>query len=334
MPIYRCNNCGLVGEDAFATAGEKLPCAKCATPSTLFAAPFYVQKLLERYLAARRELDTLKTALADTEEESSPTEATPPPAGQVSADELGNTMLLATEAQHQPLRDWFGARQIGATFALEAVDTTGYFDEAAQEIAGHHEALEALLDQIRFAYRKEFSWIEVDLTKRDKPTREGILGFCRQLYSNTLFSRYSFKKQENLLSLGIQPAPIVREFFMGAWLEWHALTTLLQVCVAKKLEFSCARNVVLAMQNAEKRELDVAVLLAGRTLVVIECKTGEFRADIAKYTRLRQRLGVERAQFIICSPDLPDDQLAGLGSMYDLTFVNLRTLRSHLERII
>ena len=62
--------------------------------------------------------------------------------------------------------------------------------------------------------------------------------------------------------------------------------------------------------------------------------TGEYRGDIGKYTKLRQRLGLDRTQFILCNPDLPDDQLAGLGKMYELTFVNLRTLRAHLQSLL
>jgi hypothetical protein len=329
MSVYRCIACGFVGEDS-AAPGEKLPCGKCAAPSTLFATPFYIQKLVERYQAMRRELDALKLAVASPEEES-PSAQDRAIAGMLRPDELNNTDLLATELQHRPLRDWFAARQIEATFTFDAVDTTGFFDEAAREMGNDHELLDALLEQIRFAYRKEFSWLNVDLSKHDAPSRQKILAFCRQLYGYTLFGRYFYKKQTQLLGLGIQPAPVVRNFFLGAWLEWFALGTLLQLCVTKQRDFSCARNVTLALQNAEVRELDVAVLLGGRTPVVIECKTGEFRSELGKYTKLRQRLGVDATQFIICSPDLPDDQLAGLGKMYGLTFANLRTLRPHLE---
>lgn len=332
MPIYRCSACGFVGEET-ANPGEKRPCARCGMASTLFDTPFYVQKLTERYVATRRELEALKRAVANPEEESSPAEQAPASRALI-ADDLNNTDLLATESQHRPLREWFGARQIGATFVLDAVDTTGYFDEAAREIGTHHAALGELVERVRFAYRKEFSWINVDLSTCDPVVRDQVLAFSRQLYSHTLFSRYTFRKQTQLLGLGIQPAVVVREFFLGAWLEWFALGTLLQICVEKGREFSCARNVTLALPNAEKRELDVVVLVGNRTPVIIECKTGEFRSEIDKYAKLRQRLGLDRSQFIICNPELPDDQLAGLGSMYDLTFVNLGSLRAHLECMI
>lgn len=214
------------------------------------------------------------------------------------------------------------------------MDTTGYFDEAAHEIAAHYEALRGLLEQLTFGYRREFKWINVDLADRTPEVRDGIVGFCRELYGYTLFSRYSYDKQAKSLGLGIQPATVVREFFDGRWLEWHVLGTLLQLCVARGREFSCARSVTLAMQEDMKRELDVMVLLSGRTPLVVECKTGEFRADIDKYAKLRKRLGMDRSQFILCCPDLPDDQLAGLGSMYELTFVNLAGLKPHLEIMV
>lgn len=333
MTIYRCLACSFIGEHT-AAAGAQAVCAKCATANKLFDTPFYVQKLVERYLATRRELDAFKAAVADPENEASPAIEAAPAAASLTAAELANTVALATEAQHQPLREWFAVRRIEATFVLQAVDTTGYFDEAAREIAAHYEPLAALLERIRFAYRKEFSWINMDLSDRTEEVLQGILSFCRQLYGYTLFSRYSFKKQDRNLGLGIQRATVVRNFFMGTWLEWHALGTLLELCVERKRDFSCARNALLSQQDGAIRELDVAVLLAGRTLVVIECKTGEFRAELDKYTRLRQRLGVDRTQFIICNPDLPDEQLAGLGAMHGLTFVNLKTLRPHLECLV
>lgn len=243
---------------------------------------------------------------------------------------MHNSTQLATEAQHKPLSEWFRARQITVTHDLHGVDTTGFFDEAAREIGDHYGALAGLMDQIRFAYRREFTWLNVDLGQYDPVVRQNVLAFCRELYSQTLFARYSFKKQTQTLGLGIQPAQAVRAFFTGEWLEWYALTTLLALCLAHGREFSCARGSVITLQNAETRELDVTVLIAGRTLLVIECKTGEFRGEIEKYVKLRQSLRIDRTQFIICNPELTDEQADGLGAMYGLTFVNLPSLRTHL----
>lgn len=333
MPIYRCSSCGFI-EEAVAAAGERLPCGKCGTSSALFPTAFYVQKLMDRYLAVRRELEALKQTMADAEGETPSAEKSEETAGLLNADDLNNTDLLATEAQHKPIREWFRARQVDTKIDLSAVDTTGYFDEAAREIGGRHALLAGLIGQVRYAYGQDFSWIKFSLAKYEPADRQRIVDFCRLLYSHTLFTRYSFKKQTQELGLGIQPAKVVREFFMGAWLEWHALGILLNLCVERKREFSCARKLILQLQNSETRELDVAVLVEGRTLIVVECKTGEFRADIGKYVDLRQRLRMDRTQFVICNSELHDDQLAGLSRMYDLTFTNLGALRAHLEKLI
>jgi hypothetical protein len=329
MPVYRCAACGFVGEESAATAGTRVQCAKCAANCALFSTPFYVERLVERYLAARRELEALKVAITNPAEEASPEDASVVQASP-QLDDLHNSNQLATEAQHKPLGDWFRARQITATHDLNGVDTTGFFDEAAREIGDHYEALAGLMEQIRFAYRKEFTWLNADLSQYDPLVRQNVLAFCRELYSHTLFSRYSFKQQTKVLGLGIQPAKAVRAFFTGGWLEWYALTTLLSLCMKQGREFSCARGTVISLQNAETRELDVAALVAGKTLLVIECKTGEFRSEIEKYVQLRKRLGIDRSQFIVCNPDLTDEQAVGLGAMYGLTFVNLVKLRGHL----
>jgi rubredoxin len=329
MPIYRCAACGYVAEEGAAQPGTRIPCAKCTATCILFSTPLYVERLAERYLATRRELDALKIAITTPVDESSPDSTASTPAS-LALDDLHNSSQLATEAQHEPLGAWFKARKITATHDLHAVDTIGFFDDAAREIGDHHDALAGLLQQISYAYRQDFTWINADLSRTDPLVRQNILGFCRELYGHTLFTRYSYQRDSQTLGLGIQPAQAVRAFFLGEWLEWYALTTLLTLCLKHGNEFSCARRTVLTLANDETRELDVTALISGRTLLVIECKTGEFRGEIGKYVKMRQRLGLDRTQFIVCSTDLTDDQAAGLGAMYGLTFVNLASLRSHL----
>ena len=52
MPIYRCNQCGFVSEEATAPIGTQMPCARCGTTTTVFGTVFYVEKLVERYFSA------------------------------------------------------------------------------------------------------------------------------------------------------------------------------------------------------------------------------------------------------------------------------------------
>jgi hypothetical protein len=80
-------------------------------------------------------------------------------------------------------------------------------------------------------------------------------------------------------------------------------------------------------------ELDVFMLIDAKVPVCIECKTGEFRQNIDRYLSLRKRLGIEAKQFVMCIAGLSDENTKAFSAMYDLAFVNERSLAGHLGRL-
>lgn len=328
MPVYRCNKCGHISESG--VAGTQIPCAKCQNPCAVFDTAFYVGKLIERYAAAMREIKALQTEDQKSEE----AEAAQQSDSLTAADGDMDTGQLATAAQHAPIEKWLSSRQIEARFDYENVDTSGFFDEAAHQLGLQHDLFGELVQRINWSYRKNHTGLNVDLSQSSQKDIKTITGFCRELYSHALFSRYFYQKQEKVLRLSLQQAPKVRQFFEGTWLEWFALLEVLQALRERKAAFSCARGVKIVFPNEDLHELDVVALPSSQQPICIECKTGEFRREIDKYQRLRKRLGIERARFIICSTELPDDQAASLTAMYDLTFTNLSSLPQHLRSII
>jgi len=76
------------------------------------------------------------------------------------------------------------------------------------------------------------------------------------------------------------------------------------------------------------------LLSADNIPVCIECKSGEFRHDIDKYLSLRKRLNLNKGQFIICVFGLSQEQASCMTSMYDLTFVNERSLVRQIQTVI
>ncbi len=332
MAVYRCNHCGMVGERITANPGSKAPCGKCSQPISYFATTDFIQKLVEKYLATRRELNALKDVIDEREAETS-SESTEI-AATLNVDnlaiELQNTRALATALQHEPLLKWFSTRQIGAQFDYHQVDTTGFFDEAAKAIGDHYELLSGPIEQVCWAYRRDFTWINIDLGKREAQEANVINDAFRTFYGQSLFARYSYQKQKEQIGLTIQPAPAVRRFFDGGWLEWYVFIEIVNRCLETNRAFSCARGAKVEFQDETLRELDVAFLIDGRLPLFVECKTGEFRAEIDKYAKFKRRLGVDKAQFVMCCPELSNELAAGLTAMYELTFVNLSTLQGHV----
>lgn len=331
MPVYRCNQCGHISESS--VAGTQVPCAACQTPCSVFDTAFYVRKVIERYAAAVREIKALKAEdQRNADNEPAPTADEPSTADE--AGSVGSNENLATAAQHAPIEKWLKARQIEAQFDHSTVDTSGYFDEAAQQLGRRYDLFGELVQRVAFAYRKSHTGLNIDLTGLAQKDVQELTTLCRQLYSHTLFARYHYQKVEKVVRLTLQSAPKVRQFFEGAWLEWYALLELLEVLQQRKLGFSCARSVKVLFPNEDVHELDVVALPAGQSPICIECKSGEFRRDIDKYQRLRKRLGIERSRFVICSTDITDDQASSLTAMYDLTFVSLQSLPRHLASIV
>ncbi|VUZ24262.1 Uncharacterised protein [uncultured Comamonas sp.] len=268
MPIYRCNKCGFVCEDAQTPVHTPTPCGRCGTPSTVYGTVFFVEELIKRLATVTRDFKALQA--------------------QQAAAELGDNYPLFAD----------------------------------------------LLDRVRYAYRKSYTNVNLELGKLSQKDGQTITKFCRNLYEHTFFARYHYQKPEKIARLTLQSAPAVRQFFEGGWLEWYALMQVLALNGQNAGNVSYARNVKVVFPNEDLHELDVVCLPAGQPPICIECKSGEFRRDIDKYLRLSKRLGLSKSRFIICSTDLTDEQAHGLSAMYDLSFVNLQTLKNHLQKVI
>jgi hypothetical protein len=324
MPIYRCNQCGLVQEEQQAPIHTQTACSRCGTPCTVYGTVYYVEELVKRLAALTREVKTLQsqapqasTAVAVATEAAIPAKSAAPTATATGRD----------------LSQWFAQHRIQAHIDPSAADTSGFFDEAAQQLGEHYELLAELLDRVAYAYRKSYPSTNLDLSKLAQKDLQTITQFCRTLYEHTFFSRYHYQKPEKIVRLNLQMAPAVRQFFEGGWLEWYALMQLLDVQQERQLSLPHARGVKVTFPNEDVHELDVACLLPNDMLLCIECKSGEFRREIDKYLRLSKRLGVAKSHFIICATDLSEEQARGLNAMYDISFVNLQTLKGHLQRL-
>jgi hypothetical protein len=328
MAIFRCNKCGHLAEPAADTVGTTLNCPECGQANLVFDTTFFVRKLLEKYFAL---LAAQKRMQAEAESQETSETALPK---NLDGINLYNTDQIATDLQHGPIQVWFGARKIEFRPNHKAVDTTGFFDEIAVELGGNYDILKSVVEPIRQAQRIGKPGIYVNLGNRSQKEQQILTAFCRRLYDYAFVAKYFYQKEPKTIQLTLQSSPQVQRFFNGEWLEWFALMRVLEFCQTNHLDFSCARNLSVVFANEDLHELDVFFILGGNKPLCIECKTGEFRPSIDKYATLRKRLGLNKAQFVICVLGLPDEQASGLSSMYDLSFVNEQGLTAHLERML
>jgi len=329
MAIVRCNKCALLQEQPDASAGQSIPCPRCANPSPVYPTLFFIQKLLDKYFDAQRSLNGLGAGPAA----SAAAPLAPPESSQLADIDIGCTDQLASEVQHGPIHDWFHKRQIKAQANLRGVDTSGFFDEVAEAIGANLPVLKDALERIRWAQQKEYSSTIIHLDRKSPDAAKAISTFCQQLYDFSFVAKCFHNKADNNVRLILQPAPTIRAFFDGEWLEWHALMSSLRYAKDRGKRFSCARGLNVTLQNGDNYELDVFMLIDGGIPVCIECKSGEFRQNIDRYLTLKKRLGIDGKQFIMCIAGLSDDNAKAFSAMYGLAFANERSLGKHLAHL-
>ncbi|WP_295003268.1 hypothetical protein [uncultured Dechloromonas sp.] len=330
MAIIRCNKCTLLAEQPDYLAGKNIACPKCNTPASVYPTLFFIEKLLDKYFDAQREVIRLKSTPLPENPIPAATTAGPSPCADI---DLANTDFLANELQHGPIVDWFRKKQIKVQANPRNVDTSGFFDEVAEAIGSNLPVLKEVLERIRWSQQKEHASATISLDKKSPADAKAISAFCQQLYDFSFIAKCFHNKPENNVRVILQTAPAIREFFSGEWLEWHALMATLRYAKERKRRFSCTRGLNIVLSNGDPYELDVFMLIDGNTPICIECKSGEFRQNIDRYLALRKRLGVEARNFIMCVAGLSDDNARAFTAMYDLTFVSERELAKHLARL-
>lgn len=327
MAILRCNQCGLLSEQADSQAGQQVSCPQCTTPAAVYPTLFFIEKLLDKYFSAQRELIRLKAPVSAP---SSQPATAPSPLAEL---DLGNTDQLATEIQHGPIYDWFRKKQIKVHADLKTVDTSGFFDEIAEAIGGNLPVLGEVVERIRWSQQKDHASLTLHLDKKSPADAAALVRFCQQLYDSSLVAKCFHNKPENNIRLILQKASAVREFFNGEWLEWHALMTGLRYAKERGRRVSCARGLEIALAGEDRYELDVFLLIDGTQAICIECKSGEFRTQIDRYLALRKRLGIDGKHFVMCIAGLSDDETKAFSAMYGLSFVKERGLAEHFSRL-
>jgi phage FluMu protein Com len=329
MAIFRCNSCGHLREVTNDYVGVSVKCPSCKKANPVHDTVTFVEKLVGKYLVQRMELRTLKQS-------SEPAELTAAPlleSNSLADIDLFNTTALTSKQQYQPILAWFEKLRIEVEVNHQSVDTRGFFDEIAMELGDNYETLKFVSNQIKFTQGKEFGNAKIDLSNKSKKEIKEITEFCKLLYEYSFVARFDHNKKENIIWLTLQKAKTIIRFFNGIWLEWYVLMKLLSFFRDKKLPAACLRGLSIKHSNEDANELDV-FFLVGDIPICIECKSGEYRKDIQKYSNLRKKFKLEKSNFLLCVADLAEDQIQGLNSMYDLTFVNPQTLLEHVEQLI
>jgi phage FluMu protein Com len=330
MALFRCGKCGHLREVPNDYLGKSVKCPHCKTANPIYDTVSFVTKVIEQYVEQKNELQKLRKQLSPTEAADA-TETEPQPLADI---DIHNTAEMASQQQYDPIIKWFEKHQIQLDVNQDAVDTTGFFDEVAIQLGDNYDTLQLVSDKIKYIQRKGYTTVKITLSHKSQKQIAVITRFCKELYDYSFVAKYFYQKQDKIIRLTLQTAPKIVNFFNGEWMEWFVFMKLLDFFREKQLSVACLRSLSVQFPNEDNHELDVFFLINGTIPLCIECKTGEFRKDIEKYSILSKRLKLEKTQFLICVVGLSQKQTQGLSSMYDVTFVNEKNFLQQIEQVI
>ncbi len=330
MAIFRCNKCAYLREVPSQYVGKSTKCPVCQQENLIYDTVDFVNKLLQKYFGLYAELRQLRKELQSTD--SSSVTTSDDFSERVDID-IHNTSFMMDRKQYQPIIDWFQQQQIKVEIDPKTVDTTGFFDEIAVRLGEDYDMLKEVSERIKRAQIKSYTNAMLNLSDNSQKEMEQITKFCRELYEYSFVSKYYYDKQEKRIRLSLQTAPAIVSFFNGGWVEWYVFMKILKLFYENNISFSCSRNITVYFPNEDKYELDVFFLIKGDIPLCIECKSGEFRQFIGKYSKLRSKLKIEKAHFLLLSVGLSDQQTQGLTSMFDITFVNEKNFLEYIAKI-
>ena len=255
----------------------------------------------------------------------------PRPAPQKTPDlNIHNTDMMTKIDHYAPIVGWLKQRNFQAEVNEAAMDTSGFFDEIAIELGDNYKLLKRIVDTIKRRQQGKYDKAYIDLSRDEPKNIETIQKFCKQLYEYAFVAKYFYNSKDKKAILHLQAATKIINFFNGEWLEWYAVMKIAELCHQRKIKFSCTRNMIIYLSDDNNRyEIDVFFLINDQPLF-IECKSGEYREFIDKYTKLRRKLFIPKAQFLMLTSGVDEERVKGLTAMFDISFVNEAMLIEHI----
>lgn len=345
MAILFCGRCGCFREIGSEYTGKSVICPRCRQAARAQDTLELLKNIIQKYQQTTRELKQLKEQVSSQGLHAAsepPSRSKPQPAAEcqdstgvdrwlLSDVDIHDTTSLADPRQYASIAEWMEKRRIRLDVDHQAIDTTGFFDEVAVRMGEDYDTLKPVIDRLRHNHQRGYANIKLSLSKHSPEQAETIKGFCRELHDYSLVSKLFHNRKEQTVHMVIQQAPVVSRFFIGEWMEWFVFMKILNAFREQGTPVACLRSFHVNFPNGDKHEIDGFFLVGNEALpLCVECKSGEFRQDIGKFSLLRRKLGLDRTQFLVCAIGLNDTQIRAFNSMYDVTFANESNFLQHV----
>jgi len=350
VAIVQCLHCKFIREIGNQHEGKRAKCPLCQTPLYVQNSISLVTDLSGEISQLHEEILQLKQDARLARDEAAKLKKTIQQIRDETAKGRKNVQLPSDEStktrsgyafanlssspifeNYNDIIQWFKAKQITVTPNQAAMDISGFFDEVAVKLGDNYAILGELCEKIKRT-QGHHSYVMLNLTSRSQKDIKIIIESLKELYDNAFITRYTYDKTGKKIHISLQTVPKIINFFNGDWLEWYVLMKVATLLVDRKIKFSCLRGFHVHFPDADTNEIDLFFLINGSMPLWIECKSGEFRQFIGKYSALRKRLKLEKSNALLLVLGIPDEKVVGLTNTFELTVVNENNFLKQIEQ--
>jgi hypothetical protein len=151
--------------------------------------------------------------------------------------------------------------------------------------------------------------------------------FCTLLKAHGFLSSYQYVRAERKIYAAPSRKGNAINFLSGAWFERFVHLRIRQLLLSHGQKFENMANTIISLPNQDDFELDLLYWVEGKRLPLwIECKTGDYKDSLDKYSNFRRILNVPKQNAILVVLGISDDKAKSLTASHDITIVNEQAL--------
>jgi hypothetical protein len=110
---------------------------------------------------------------------------------------IHDTNALTLKAQYEPIEHWFKRKHIPVEINADAMDTSGFFDEAAVALGDNYAVLKIVSNKIKYRQLNNKERAYIELADIDDKDSEAIKKFCKELYDYSFVAKYFIIRKKN-----------------------------------------------------------------------------------------------------------------------------------------
>jgi hypothetical protein len=151
--------------------------------------------------------------------------------------------------------------------------------------------------------------------------------FCTLLKTHGFLSSYQYVRAGRKIYAAPSRKGNAINFLSGAWFERFVHLRIRKLLLNHEQKFENMANTIISLSSQDDFELDLLYWVEGKPSPLwIECKTGDYKDSLDKYSKFRKTLNVPKQNAILVVLGISDERASHLTNSHDITIVNEQAL--------